>query len=46
MVAKIPIWILKSYDFTIPPAPKRSRSFKDLCDCLGLVELYDFDDPK
>ena len=46
MVVKIPIWILQSYDFTIPPAPKRSRSFKNLCDYLGLVKLYDFDDPK
>ena len=46
MVVKIPIWILQSYDFTILPAPKRSRSFKDLCDYLGLVKLYDFDNPK
>ena len=46
MVVKILIWILQFYDFTIPPAPKRSRSFKDLCDHLGLGGSYDSNDPK
>ena len=35
--------ILQFYDLT---CPKRSKSFKDLCDRSGLVGLYDSDDPK
>ena len=35
--------ILRFYDST---CPKRSGSFKNLCDRLGLVGSYDFDDPK
>ena len=34
--------ILQFYDLT---CPKRSKSFKDLCDRSGLVESYDSDDP-
>ena len=35
--------ILRFYDLTYP---KRSKSFKDLCDCLGSVGSYNSDDPK
>ena len=35
--------ILRFYDSTYP---KRSKSFKDLCDRSGSVGLYDSDDPK
>lgn len=35
--------ILRFYDLTYP---KRSKSFKDLCDRSGLVGSYDFDNPK
>ena len=35
--------ILRFYD---PICPKRSRSFKDLCNRLGSVGSYNFDDPK
>ena len=35
--------ILQFYD---PIYSKQFRSFKDLCDRLGSVESYDFDDPK
>ena len=43
MVVKILIWILRSYD---PTYPKRSGSFKDLCNHLGSVGLYDSNNPK
>ena len=39
VVVKILIWILRSYDFTIPP----SQNDSDICDCSG---SYDFNDPK
>ena len=35
--------ILRFYD---PTYPKRSRSFKDLCNRLGSVGSYNFDNPK
>ena len=35
--------ILQFYDLT---CPKRSESFKNFCDCSGLVGSYDSDDPK
>ena len=35
--------ILRFYDSTYP---KRSKSFKDLCDHSRLVELYDSNNPK
>ena len=43
MVVKILIWILWFYDLTWP---KRFRSFKDLCNCSGLVGLYNSNDLK
>ena len=42
-VVKIPIWILRFYD---PTYPKQFGTFKDLCDHLGLVRSYNFDNPK
>ena len=36
------LMILQFYD---PTYPKRSKSFKDLCDCSGSVGSYNFDDP-
>ena len=35
--------ILRFYD---PTCPKRSGSFKDLCNRTRSIESYDFDDPK
>ena len=37
------LMILRFYD---PTCPKQSKSFKDLCDRLGTIRLYDSDDPK
>ena len=41
MVVEISIWILRFYD---PTCPKRSESFKNLCDhseSVGSLESYD-----
>ena len=43
MVVKILIWILWFYDLIWP---KRFGSFKDLCNCSGLVGLYNSNDLK
>ena len=40
---QIPIWILQFYN---PISPKRSRSFKDFCDCSRFIGSYDSNDPK
>ena len=42
MVVKISIWILRFYDSTYP---KRSKSFQDLCDRLGLYDSNDLKRP-